>query len=125
MIVKKIKNDFEDNRGAIRDILVKEKIDFVTIIFNKKNSVRGNHYHKETVQYLYVLEGSILVASKFEGKEIEKKILTEGDLLLNEPFEWHAIKSIEDSKLLILTRGLRGGEDYEADTFKIEKPILT
>ena len=125
MIVKKIKNDFEDNRGAIRDILVKEKIDFVTIIFNKKNSVRGNHYHKETVQYLYVLEGSILVASKFEGNEIEKKILTEGDLLLNEPFEWHAIKSIEDSKLLILTRGLRGGEDYEADTFKIEKPILT
>ena len=125
MIVKKIKNDFEDNRGAIRDILVKEIIDFVTIIFNKKDSVRGNHYHKETVQYLYVLEGSILVASKFEGKEIEKKILTEGDLLLNEPFEWHAIKSIEDSKLLILTRGLRGGEDYEADTFKIDKPILT
>lgn len=125
MIVKKIKNDFEDNRGAIRDILVKEKIDFVTIIFNKKNSVRGNHYHKETVQYLYVLEGSILVASKFEGNEIEKKILTEGDLLLNEPFEWHAIKSIEDSKLLILTRGLRGGEDYEADTFKIDEPILT
>ena len=125
MIVKKIKNDFEDNRGAIRDILVKEKIDFVTIIFNKKDSVRGNHYHKETVQYLYVLEGSILVASKFEGKEIEKKVLTEGDLLLNEPFEWHAIKSIEDSKLLILTRGLRGGEDYEADTFKIDKPILT
>tara|TARA_B100000242_G_C42916290_1_gene424828 strand:- start:40 stop:417 length:378 start_codon:yes stop_codon:yes gene_type:complete len=125
MIIKKIKNDFEDNRGAIRDILVKEKIDFVTIIFNKKNSVRGNHYHKKTVQYLYVLEGSVLVASKFEGKEIEKKILTEGDLLLNEPFEWHAIKSIEDSKLLILTRGLRGGNDYEADTFKIDEPILT
>ena len=125
MIIKKIKNDFEDNRGAIRDILVKEKIDFVTIIFNKKNSVRGNHYHKKTIQYLYVLEGSVLVASKFEGKEIEKKILTEGDLLLNEPFEWHAIKSIEDSKLLILTRGLRGGNDYEADTFKIDKPILT
>ena len=36
MIIKKIKNDFEDERGAIRDILVKEKIDFVTIIFNKK-----------------------------------------------------------------------------------------
>ena len=125
MIIKKIKNDFEDSRGAIRDILVKEKIDFVTIIFNKKNSVRGNHYHKKTVQYLYVLEGSVLVASKFEGKEIEKKILTEGDLLLNEPFEWHAIKSIEDSKLLILTRGLRGGNDYEADTFKIDEPILT
>ena len=40
MIIKKIKNDFEDSRGAIRDILVKKKIDFVTIIFNKKDSVQ-------------------------------------------------------------------------------------
>ena len=46
-------------------------------------------------------------------------------MLLNEPFEWHAIKSIEDNELLILTRGLRGGNDYEADTFKIDEPILT
>ena len=68
MIVKDIKKNFEDNRGIITDIIVKERIDYVTIITNKKGAVRGNHYHKETIQYLYVLEGSILVASKFEGK---------------------------------------------------------
>ena len=125
MIIKKIRDNFEDSRGKITDIISKEKIDFVTIITNKKGSVRGNHYHKKTIQYLYVLEGSILVAAQFEGKKLEKKILKEVDLLLNEPNEWHAIKSLEDNKLLVLTRGPRGGEDYESDTFKLDKPILT
>ena len=124
MIIKKITDNFEDHRGAIRDIIAKERIDFVTIISNKKGAVRGNHYHKETVQYLYVLEGSILVASQFEGQELKKQILSEGDLLQNEALERHAIESLEDSKLLILTRGLRGGDDYESDTFKLDKPLL-
>ena len=125
MIVKDIKKNFEDNRGIITDIIVKERIDYVTIITNKKGAVRGNHYHKETIQYLYVLEGSILVASKFEGKNLEKKILKVGSLLFNEANEWHAIKSLEDSKLLILTRGLRGGKDYESETYKLDEPLLT
>ena len=58
MIIKDIKKNFEDNRGIITDIITKERIDYVTIITNKKGSVRGNHYHKETIQYLYVIEGS-------------------------------------------------------------------
>tara|TARA_B100000579_G_scaffold409756_1_gene399064 strand:- start:347 stop:724 length:378 start_codon:yes stop_codon:yes gene_type:complete len=125
MIVKDIKKNFEDDRGVITDIIIKERIDYVTIITNKKGAIRGNHYHKETIQYLYVLQGSILVASQFEGKEIEKKILNSGSLLFNEAYERHAIKSLEDSKLLILTRGLRGGKDYEADTYKLNTPLLT
>jgi len=125
MIIKKIESNFKDARGKITDILCNQQIDFVTIITNKKGSIRGNHYHKKTIQYLYVLEGSILVASQFEGKELKQKILKEGDLLLNEPYEWHAIKSLEKNKLLILTKGPRGGENYESDTFKLKKPILT
>jgi quercetin dioxygenase-like cupin family protein len=124
MIIKKITTDFEDHRGVISDILVKEKIDYVTIIYNKKGAIRGNHYHKKTIQFLYVLEGSILVASQKKGQEVEEKVLKEGSLLFNEARESHAIKSLEDSKLLILTRGLRGGKDYETDTYKLDKPLL-
>ena len=125
MIIKKIKTNFQDNRGIITDIIVEERINYVTVITNLKDAVRGNHYHKETIQFLYVLNGSILVASKFEGKKMQKRILREGHLLLNEANEGHAIKSIEDSTLLILTRGLRGGKNYEADTYKLDKPLLT
>ena len=125
MVIKKIKKKFQDNRGIITDIIVKERIDYVTLITNSKNAVRGNHYHKQTIQFLYVLKGSILVASKFEGKRMQQRILEEGHLLFNEANEWHAIKSIEDSTLLILTRGLRGGKNYESDTYKLDKPLLT
>ncbi len=124
MIIKKIDTNFADDRGTISDIIIKERIDYVTIITNSKGAIRGNHYHKETVQFLYVLEGSILVASKLQNKEVEEKVLKKGDLLFNEVFEAHAIKSLDESKLLIMTRGLRGGKDYEADTFKLEKPLL-
>ena len=57
---------------------------------------------------MYVLEGSVLVASQKEGEEVEENF-EKGSLLFNEAYEQaHAIKSLEDSKLLILTRGLRG-----------------
>ena len=40
-----------------------------------------------------MLEGSNLLLQNLRAKEIEK-VLSEGDLLFNEPLEWHAIKSI-------------------------------
>ena len=81
MIIKKIKKNFQDNRGIITDIIVKERIDYVTLITNLKNAVRGNHFHKQTIQFLYVLKGSILVASKFEGKRMQKESLAEIEVL--------------------------------------------
>ena len=124
MIIKKLEKNFEDHRGLIKDIIVNERIDYVTIITNVKGAVRGNHYHKETIQFLYVLEGKILVASQIKGKKVKKEILESGSMLFNEASESHAIKSLEDSKLLILTRGLRGGKNYESDTFKLDEPLL-
>ncbi len=124
MIIKKLEKNFEDHRGLIKDIIVNERIDYVTIITNVKGAVRGNHYHKETIQFLYVLEGKILVASQIKGEKVKKKILESGSMLFNEASESHAIKSLEDSKLLILTRGLRGGKNYESDTFKLDEPLL-
>tara|TARA_Y100000813_G_scaffold188499_1_gene162783 strand:- start:138 stop:515 length:378 start_codon:yes stop_codon:yes gene_type:complete len=124
MIIKKLEKNFEDHRGLIKDIIVNERIDYVTIITNVKGAVRGNHYHKETIQFLYVLEGKILVASQIKGEKVKKEILESGSMLFNEASESHAIKSLEDSKLLILTRGLRGGKNYESDTFKLDEPLL-
>ena len=38
-------------------------------------------------------------------------------------YEAHALHALEDSVLLILTRGPRGGEDYESDTYRLDKPL--
>ena len=113
----------EDERGSILS-MVNEKCCNVSLITSQKGSLRGNHYHKETIQFLYVLEGKILVASQIKGEKVKKEILESGSMLFNEASESHAIKSLEDSKLLILTRGLRGGKNYESDTFKLDEPLL-
>ena len=68
MNTQQIELTFEDSRGTITDIV--EQIDFngATIISSKAGSIRGNHYHKESVQYIYVLEGKMISRSKKVGE---------------------------------------------------------
>ena len=55
--MKKIKRkiNFKDKRGIILDLIEKENINAVTYITLNKNSVRGNHYHKKTIQWNFIL----------------------------------------------------------------------
>ncbi|MBK23385.1 MAG: hypothetical protein CME70_05205 [Halobacteriovorax sp.] len=120
----KIENNFEDDRGIIRDILSHEPIDAVTIITSKEGAVRANHYHKETYQWTYVMKGKINYVSQFKDEEVKTTVLNEGDLVVSEPFESHALQAVVDSELMILTRGPRGGKEYESDTFRLDKPLI-
>ena len=57
MIKVKYKISFKDHRGIIIDMIEKERINAVTLITSEKKSVRGNHYHKKTWQWNYILDG--------------------------------------------------------------------
>ena len=98
------KSVFEDARGQIIDILENEPIEYVTIISSKKGMVRGNHYHKESVQYTYVLKGSLKIVSQMPGQEVETTIIKPGDLVFTPPLERHTLVAQEDSEFLVLTR---------------------
>ena len=124
MELTKVKTKFQDDRGAITDVLVKEAIEYVTVISSKAGSLRGNHYHKETFQWVYVLSGKIHVCAQEEGCVVEELIISTGDLILNEPLERHAFKVLEESIILVLTRGPRGGENYEDDTYRMATPLI-
>ena len=52
MELRKIEPSFRDDRGDITDILVKEAIEYVTLITSNAGTVRGNHYHKQTYQWV-------------------------------------------------------------------------
>ncbi|MDP6032129.1 MAG: cupin domain-containing protein [Alphaproteobacteria bacterium] len=123
MDVTKITSDFEDERGSITDILRQEPIDYVTIITSKKGALRGNHVHKETVQYVYVMEGKLKALSQMPDEPVCTTVLEAGDLIVNVPNEGHAFEALEDTTFLVLTRGPRGGENYEDDTFRLETPL--
>ena len=125
MQFKSIENSFEDERGLIRDVISHEPIDAVTVIVSKKGAVRGNHYHKDTYQWVYLLSGKVNYVSKAEGEESKTTVLVPGDLILSEPYEAHAIEAVEDSEMIVLTRGPRGGKEYETDTFRLDSPLIS
>ena len=61
-VVKKNKTFSSDDRGEIIDIFSKEPKEHCTIVTFKKNAVRGNHFHKKSIQSAYVLDGKFKMA---------------------------------------------------------------
>jgi len=114
---------FRDKRGDIIDLIAKEKINAVTLITFKKGAVRGNHYHKKTIQWNCILSGKIKFLTQAPGGHVIKIIAKKGDFVVTPPKERHALIGMEDSELLVLTKGPRGGKEYEKDTFRLKKPL--
>jgi quercetin dioxygenase-like cupin family protein len=112
---------FEDERGKITDILENEIIEHVTFISSKKGAVRGDHYHKESLQYTFVLKGSLKLLTQMPREGIQTKVVKSGDLIFTPSMEKHALIALEDSEVLVLTRGPRGGRNYEKDTYRLRK----
>jgi quercetin dioxygenase-like cupin family protein len=125
MKVERISPIFSDARGDIIDILRNTAVEYATIITSKRGAVRANHYHKETYQYVYMLEGRMRVVSQMPDESREEVILEKGDLIVNTPLEHHAFEAVDDCTMLVLTRGPRGGEDYEKDTYRLATPLIT
>lgn len=107
-----------DERGFIVDVVQDSEFQHATVISSIKGAVRGNHYHKETVQSVFVLLGKVMVSWRVPGGGVEHRILAPGDLVTHPPLERHAVTALEDSSFLVLTRGPRGGDHYESDTFR-------
>tara|TARA_B100000161_G_scaffold251101_1_gene209860 strand:+ start:6 stop:392 length:387 start_codon:yes stop_codon:yes gene_type:complete len=119
------KKFFKDKRGLIADIIYNTKVNHIAYITTKKNGVRGNHYHKKTIQYTFVIDGKIrYYFKKKSAKKVSQIILKKGDLIKNNFNEIHAFKTIsEKSVMLAITAGIRGGKDYEKDTFRVNSII--
>jgi len=133
MIIRNIYKDqrapleiFKDNRGIITDIFYKEDIHHVAQIDSEPNVIRGNHYHKETTQHMLMIFGSMEYWYKNVGSKEEPKVvyLKKGDLISTPPLEIHTLKiGSEGNSFIVFSSGLRGGKDYEADTFRVD-PII-
>jgi len=114
---------FHDERGKITDLLEGEVIHAVTVITFQKGAVRANHYHKATFQWNYIMSGKVKLITQMPGEDKIETVLVKGDFALTVPNERHALVGLEDSELLVLTKGPRGGKEYESDTFRIEDPL--
>ena len=131
MIIKKTKNNFEDERGVIRDITTHTMVDAITYITFKKGAVRGNHYHNKSEQYDYILSGSFLCRSKAGADaQIEETHPRSGRTDIRHRgttpsgprrlSTWSAAyKALEDSVMLSCTLGPRQGTEFESDVVRL------
>jgi oxalate decarboxylase/phosphoglucose isomerase-like protein (cupin superfamily) len=114
---------FSDARGTITDIFYKSNMNHGCIITNQPGAVRGNHYHKFTTQYAYILSGTLAYYSKpvDSDQPASMFIAGPGDIVISEPLEIHAMKAGSDGCTFIaFAEGPRGGADYESDTYRVE-----
>jgi quercetin dioxygenase-like cupin family protein len=94
-------------------------MDSVTEIFTKAGAVRGNHTHAETVQWTYVVSGRMTAAWQAPGAEVFTHEYGPGELFLEQAGVPHAWQALEDTKVLVFTRGPRSGANYESDTQRL------
>lgn len=123
MKLDRIETSFEDRRGKIIDIISHENMNAATLITFCVGAVRANHYHDHTIQWNYIISGKIRAIIENNVHERNEIILNPGDLLKITEGERHAFKSLEDSVMLVFSRGPRGGKDYETDTIRLSDPL--
>ena len=118
MIYRKITLAFTDDRGTIADIFYSEEINHVGVIASYKGAIRGNHFHKQTTQHTYLVSGAMVYYWQAnDGAGVCN--MGPGDLVTSGPGEVHAMYFTGDSIIVVFSQGLRGGKDYEADTFRV------
>lgn len=116
-----------DDRGRIADAFFGVNINHVVVIDSIKGAIRGNHYHKETVQSILITKGSL----EYWYKSLDENALTqfvvavEGDVITSGKNEIHTMKILEnDTQFIAFTEGVRGGKNYESDTYRVENSII-
>jgi len=123
---------FEDHRGVIQDLPLNPllklfssvPIDAVTHISTVKGGVRGNHVHHRTTQWTYILSGRMLVAGNHVTANGGALEFGPGAMIAEPAGIPHAWQALEDTTVLVFTRGPRSGEAYESDTERLEVPLI-
>ena len=113
-----MKSNYSDSRGTITDLIVTPDYSVTHITF-KKGAVRGNHYHRKTIQIDFLLKGRLL--RNYDGSERFMEAGQSEELKPNIP---HAYMALRDSEMLSVCFGVRRGSDYEKDVIRLKKPLL-
>lgn len=117
---------FEDKRGSLKKMLMSsqlkkdEKIEEIYVLFSNKGSVRGNHYHKKTLEYFSVISGKVKVAlQNLDTGAFEEVIMSAANnfILRVPPNVVHAFKNEEEQPLIILAIASKEYNKLDTDTF--------
>lgn len=111
---------FVDSRGRIQP-LVDTMFRSAVLIESKKGAVRANHYHKTDWHYCYMVSGRMEYYERKTGTHAKpvKLVAEAGQLIFTGPMMDHAMKFLEDTVWLTLSRNPRDQASYEADVVRV------
>ncbi len=119
---------YEDSRGSLKKILMHSQleagsIEEVYLIYTCKGGVRGNHYHKITLEYFTVVSGRATIVLKNLATDLLQKLkVSAGDnkVIKVPPGVAHAFKNETEHPLIILAVSTREYNKLDPDTFAIK-----
>ena len=108
------------------------KFEHSTIITFNKNSVRANHFHKKSIQYSLILSGKFIAKEakinknmKYNINKVKTYRIGSNYLFAHKPYEAHAYKCVSSKgTMIVFTKGIRGGKNYEDDTYRLDNKLI-
>lgn len=100
-----LKPGFErnDDRGIFREILNSGHWEAMNWALMNEGSVLGNHYHKKTIVFLYVVSGCARIRTvNINTEERDEFVVMEGQGVMLKTLESHAIHFVEQSQVIML-----------------------
>ncbi len=116
-----LETPFSDDRGVIQN-LIEVQTGSTVVITSKANSVRANHYHKTDWHYCYLLSGSMEYFHRDVGSDEppERLHVGQGEMVFTPPLVEHAMKFLEDTVFITMSRNARDHDSYEDDLVRVE-----
>ena len=119
-MIRKINVDFSqtDARGTICQIISIPNSQ-VNYLFTKKGAKRGDHYHKKSKEYFFVISGKVRISaySVNAPEEKEELVFETGDLFMVEPFTRHSFDILEDTRMTVIYDfGIENGDEKDIYT---------
>ena len=104
----KLKDKFADNRGFIQP-LCDLNMKSASLIYTKPGQWRANHYHKKDWHFIYVIKGEFeyYFRKTNSNEKINKKIVSEGELLFTGPMIDHAMLYTKETEILVMSKNPR------------------
>ncbi len=93
----------DDERGIFREIINSGHWEAMNWAEMNEGSVLGNHYHKKTVVFLYVVSGSAKIRTvNIDNGSRDEFTVTQGQGVMLKTFESHAIHFVQKSQVIML-----------------------
>lgn len=97
---KKIITEIHDERGILTEVILGDWKQINTL-FSKYGTVRGNHYHKKTKEFFYIINGGVnFTLMNIRSKKECLFTAIQNDLIVIPTYHFHKLEFLSDTLML-------------------------